>query len=144
MNISSTTSIRRNRRSPCARRRGTTVVEFALVCPLIFTFFFAAIEFARANQILNATANASYQGCRAAIIPGATVTSTTAAARKYLNAGLISTATISVNPSTITNTTTTVTVTVSVPLDSNSWIGQTFTRGKSVTRSCTLTREKTN
>ncbi|MGC3967926.1 MAG: TadE/TadG family type IV pilus assembly protein [Pirellulales bacterium] len=126
------------------RRRGTTTVEFAIVCPLVFTFFFAAIEFARSNQILNTTSNAAYQGCRASIIPGATSATVTAEAKKYLDAGLISSATITVNPSTITNTTTAVTVTVSVPLNSNTWIGQTFTAGKTVTRSCTLTREKTN
>ncbi|MBL9080987.1 MAG: pilus assembly protein [Planctomycetales bacterium] len=125
-------------------RRGTTTVEFAIVCPLVFTFFFAAVEFARSNQIMNATSNAAYQGCRASIVPGATASGVIAEAKKYLDAGLISNATITVNPSTITNTTATVTVTVAVPLSNNMWIGPSFTGGKTVTRSCTLTREKTN
>lgn len=125
-------------------RRGTSTVEFALVAPLLFMFLFASIEFARANQVMNATSNAAYHGCRRAIVPGATSATVVTAAQGVLNAGLVKNATITVNPSTITNTTLTVTVTVAVPMNSNNWVGQTFMGGKTVTRSCTLTREKTN
>ena len=103
-----------------------------------------SLEFGRTNQVLNATSNAAYQGCRRAIVPGATVVQATAAAQSSLSAGFISGAVITVNPTTITSTTTTVTVTVAVALNTNSWIGQTFTKGVVVTRACTLTREKTN
>ncbi len=41
-------------------RRGATTVELALVCPILFAFFCGAIEFARANQIMNAVALSSY------------------------------------------------------------------------------------
>ena len=133
-----------SRARPGRARRGTTTVEFAIVCPILFTFFFAAVEFGRANQILNATSNAAYQGCRAAIIPGGTAAMAISAANATLSAGLISGATVTVNPSTITNSTTSITVTVVVPLNSNTWVTQFFTLGKSVTRACTLTREKTN
>jgi len=125
-------------------RTGTTTVEFALICPVMFAVFFASVELGRANQVLNATANAAYQGCRRAIIPGATTATVQAAAQNMLDAGLIKKATITINPATITNSTTTVTVTVSVPMNDNSWIGQTFTKGSVVTRACTLTRERTN
>lgn len=125
-------------------RRGATTVELAIVAPLMFTLFFASVEFGRANQVLNATSNAAYQGCRAAIIPGGTASTASTAATNYLAANLITGATITVNPSTITNTTTVITVTVSVPMNANSWVGQSFMAGKNVVRACTLTREKTN
>jgi len=57
---------------------------------------------------------------------------------------LISGATVTINPATITNATEEVTVTVSVNINNNAWITPTFTAGKTITRSCTLTREKTN
>lgn len=125
-------------------RRGATTVELALVCPILFAFFCGAIEFGRANQIMNAVALSSYQGCRRAIVPGATATTTTAAVNSVLSANLISGATITINPTTITNATDEVTVTVSVNLSTNAWITPTFTKNQSITRSCTLTREKTN
>lgn len=125
-------------------RKATTTVEFALVCPLLFTFFCGAIEFARCNQIVNAVALSSYQGCRRAIIPGATAANTTAAVNTVLSANLITGATVTINPTTITNATTTVTVTVSVNLTNNAWITPKFTSAGTITRSCTLTREKTN
>lgn len=125
-------------------RRGATTVEFALVCPILFTLFCGAIEFARCNQIINAVALSSYQGCRRAIVPGATNANTTAAVNTVLGANLISGATVTINPATITNATEEVTVTVSVNINNNAWITPTFTAGKTITRSCTLTREKTN
>jgi Flp pilus assembly protein TadG len=125
-------------------RRGATTVELAIVCPILFAFFCGAIEFARANQIMNAVALSSYQGCRRAIVPGATATNTTAAVDSVLSANLVKGATITINPTTITNATEEVTVTVSVNLSTNAWITPTFTKNKSITRSCTLTREKTN
>lgn len=125
-------------------RKGTTTVEFALVCPILFAFFCGAIEFGRANQIMNAVALSSYQGCRRAIVPGATAANTTAAVNTVLSANLVSGATIVINPTTITNATEEVTVTVTVNLSTNAWITPTFTSGKTVTRACTLTREKTN
>ena len=137
-------SIRSPQSARGAERRGASTVELAIVSPVMFAIFFAAVEFGRANQVLNATSNAAYQGCRAAIIPGGTSSVATTAAQNYLSASLISGATITVNPSTITNTTTVITVTVSVPMNQNSWIGQSFMAGKTVTRACTLTREKTN
>ncbi|MCE9606941.1 MAG: pilus assembly protein [Planctomycetia bacterium] len=125
-------------------RKATTTVEFAIVCPLLFTLFCGAIEFARCNQIVNAVALSSYQGCRRAIVPGATAANTTAAVNTVLSANLITGGTVTINPTTITNATTTVTVTVSVNLTNNAWITPKFTSAGTITRSCTLTREKTN
>jgi Flp pilus assembly protein TadG len=132
-------------RQPGVPRKGATTVEFALVVPIMFAVFFGAIEFSRANQVTNATAFSAYQGCRQAIIPGGSVSAATAAAQQVLTSNLISSGTtITITPSTITDSTTTVTVDVSVSLDSVGWITPKFTKSKTITRSCTLTREKTN
>ncbi len=119
-------------------------MEFALVLPIMFTLLFGSMEFARANQVKNATAFSAYQGCRQAIIPGGTAAAANSAVQQVLDANSIAGSTISVTPSTITDSTTTITVVVSVNLDSVGWIASMFTQGKIITRSCTLTREKTN
>jgi Flp pilus assembly protein TadG len=121
-------------------------VEFAFVVPILFTVFMGAIEFARLNQVKNATAYAAYEGCRRAIVPGATAANATTAAQAILTAGLIkgSGTTITINPTTITNSTDTVTVTVAVPMNTNSWTKAVFGKNLTITRSCTLTREKTD
>ncbi len=49
------------------------MVEFAIVAPLLFLFFFAAMEFCRVAMIRHTADNAVYEGCRVGIIPGATV-----------------------------------------------------------------------
>ncbi len=40
-------------------RRGATLVEFALVVPILFLLFFAAVEFARVAMIRHTVDNAS-------------------------------------------------------------------------------------
>jgi Flp pilus assembly protein TadG len=132
------------RRRITSLRSGTTTVEFALVAPTLFLMFFGAIEFARLNQVCNSAANAAYAGCRKAIVPGGTAAGATSAAQAMLNSSLIRTATITINPTTITSTTTSITVTIAIPMDSNGWMPGTFSKGKTITRACTLTREKTN
>ena len=127
-----------------ARSRGTASVEFALVAPILFMFMVGAIECTRINQVNNAAAFAAYQGCRQGIIPGGTSANATAAAQSVLNANLIGQSTITINPTAITNASTTITVTVTVQLNSVCWITPMFTSGRAVSRTCTLTREKTS
>ena len=127
-----------------AARRGSSTVEFAIVFPIVFTVLVGAIEFTRVCQIANACAFSAYEGCRAAIIPGGTANSANAAAQQFLTANCIGSSTITITPSTIDDTTTTVTVNIAVNLNSVGWIAPAFTSGKIISRSCTLTREKTN
>lgn len=126
------------------RRRGATAVEFAMVFPIAIMFFVGSIEFARANQVKNATAFSAYQGCRQAIIPGGTASAASASAQQVLNTNSISSSTIAVTPSTITDDTATITVTVSVSLNNVGWVTPFFTKGKTISRTCTLAREKTH
>lgn len=136
--------LRRSSRRSMRRRSGAAAVEFALVASVLFMTLFGAIEFARLNQVVNATANAAYAGCRKAIIPGATVANASTSAQAILSANFINGATITVNPSSLSSSTTTVTVTIAVPVNSNSWSVTAFSKNMTITRSCTLTREKTN
>ncbi len=48
-------------------RRGTAAVEFALVAPLIFLFFFGSVEFGRLIMIMHALDSAAREGCRVAV-----------------------------------------------------------------------------
>ncbi len=131
-----------NQRRYC--RSAATTVEFAVIAPLLFMVLLGSLEFARVNQVMNATSFSAYQGCRQAIVPGATASAATTEVNRVLSANLISSGTVTVNPSTITNSTETVTVTVAINLDSVCWIIPRFTTGKTITRTCTLTREKTS
>lgn len=126
------------------RRSAATTVEFAVIAPLLFMVLLGSLEFARVNQVMNATSFSAYQGCRQAIVPGAKASDATTEVNRVLSANLISSGTVTVNPSTITNSTDTVTVTVAINLDSVCWIIPRFTTGKTITRTCTLTREKTS
>lgn len=140
-------SNRRTRRwleLPRAARSGVSAVEFALIAPLLFMVFFASIEFSRLNHVVNTVANAAYAGCRRGIVPGATVASAKAEAEAILSAGLIKDATITVSPDPLVSSSPTVSVTVSAPMNSNGWAPPTFTRNKVISRTCKLTREKTN
>ncbi|MGM0486704.1 MAG: TadE/TadG family type IV pilus assembly protein [Planctomycetota bacterium] len=48
-------------------RRGTAAVEFAMVAPLIFLFFFASIETGRLLMAIHGLDAAAREGCRQAI-----------------------------------------------------------------------------
>ncbi len=123
-------------------RRGTTVVELAIVAPIIFLLLFCAIDFSRANSIRNTTENAAYEAARHAIVPGSTSQDALAAANEILSILSINNASVSVTPSTITNTTKQVSVTVSVPLSDNLYAANQFLSCRTLTRTCTLTREQ--
>lgn len=53
---------------PAARRRGATVVEFAVVAPLFLLFIFALVEFGRYVMVEQALTNAAREGSRTAAL----------------------------------------------------------------------------
>lgn len=123
-------------------RTGAAMVEFAIVVPLLFLFFFTAFEFCRVAMIRHTVDNAVYEGARLAIIPGGTSADATQEAQRILNSLGIDDANIVVTPSNIDNTTENVTVQITVPLDSNSFVPtNTFVAGKDVIASLTMRRE---
>ena len=61
-------------RKSASRRTGAAMVEFAIVSPLLFLFFFGAMEFCRVAMIRHTADNAVYEATRVGIIPGASST----------------------------------------------------------------------
>jgi Flp pilus assembly protein TadG len=133
-----------DRRRPTARRprTGAVVVEFAISAPILFLFFFASLEFARVNMIRQTIENATYEGCRRGIVPGATANDCQVAAQNVLNTVSTNGAQITVTPAVITPETPEVTVAITVPVNSNSWVMPLFFDGKSISNSMTLRRER--
>ena len=130
-----------NRHKRGQRRQGTTMLEFAVVAPLLFLCFFAAFEFCRVAMIRHTADNAVYEGCRKAIIPGGTSREATNETRRIMNTLGITDFNIIVSPPHIQTTTREVTVRVEVPLNQNSFVPNQFVAGKDIVRELTLYRE---
>ncbi|TWU04670.1 TadE-like protein [Stieleria varia] len=117
------------------------MVEFAIVAPLLFLFFFAAFEFCRVAMIRHTVDNAVYEGCRVAIIPGGSAADARQKSQQILATLGLSRADITVTPATITRDTADITVRISVSLDDNSFVPNQFVAGKSIVRELTMQRE---
>ena len=139
-----TTTHTYRRRSMRRARWGVVTVEFAICAPILFFFFFAALEFSRVNMIRQSVENAVYEGSRRGIVPGATAADCRAAAQNVLNTVMARNATIDVTPAVIVQDTPEVTVAVAVPVNSNSWVAPLFFNGRTVQNSMTLRRERFN
>jgi Flp pilus assembly protein TadG len=108
-------------------RKGVTIVEFALIAPIMFTIIFACIEFTRFVMIRGLAEDAAYEAARTIIVPGATVAEATAQAQQILGSLGVSSITVTVTPysgntaqTQINDNTTEVRVNVSVPFSANS------------------------
>lgn len=127
--------------SNCRRRNhqrcGASLVEFAVVAPLIFLLFFGGLELTALNFARQTAGNASYEAARKMIIPGGTTAQAQAEGLRQMSlAGIGTGATVS-----ISSTTTSVTATVSVPARNVSWGLVRFSDGYLLKQSCTLTKE---
>jgi hypothetical protein len=107
-------------------------------------FFFAALEFSRVNMIRQTIENATYEGSRRGIVPGATADDCRNAAQLVLNTVSVNDAQIDVAPTVITSETSEVTVSISVPTNSNSWVAPVFFKDKTLSNSMTMRRERFN
>jgi Flp pilus assembly protein TadG len=128
--------------SSSPQRPGATVVEFALVVPLVLFLVFAAVEFARLNMLVNSMQNAAYEGARRGIVPGASVDRIEQAALAVLEGVGAVDSRVIVSPAVISSSTPQVQVTVRVPLDENAWVAPRFVQDVVLERSCTLSRER--
>ena len=120
--------IRNPRRLVRLERRGTTVVEFALVFPIVLTFIFGAVMFFGVTMTQNTLAAAARAGGRMASFPDvSTDVSVIAAVEDRLDQGGVdsSLATIVVTPSVSWGALTTgdeVSISVSMPMAGGAWI----------------------
>lgn len=64
--MTSNMTAQRKRRAPARTRRGTSIVEFAVVAPVVFLFIFGIIEFGRLMMVQEAMTNAAREACREA------------------------------------------------------------------------------
>lgn len=122
-------------------RRGAAAVEFALTAGVLMLFVFASFDFSRTNTVLHTIDNASYEGCRRGIVPGATAVDVSNAANAVLNAASIQGAIITITPSVILPETPNITVTIDVPINQNAWVTPTFVRNLKFRATYTLARE---
>jgi Flp pilus assembly protein TadG len=123
-------------------RRGTALVEFALVLPLILLFFTASVELFRLNQMRHAADTAAYEACRHIVVPGANQSEAVEKAQKLLGLVGIKNANVEINPSTITESTARVTVNISIPPKGNTLVAPLFSEKALVNASSTLLTER--
>lgn len=127
-------------------RRGSAVVEFAVVAPVFFAFTLGMIEVGRGVMVQQILTTASREGARQAVLDGATQSAVTTFITNYLNSASVSAAgtTVTYSPSLPTSSgySGPVTVTVSVPFSQVSWSpSPIFLNGATLTASTTMQRE---
>ncbi len=123
-------------------RRGAVIVEFALTAPILLLLVFGAIEFSRANMLVNTAGLAATEGARAGIVPGATAADVEAAVQRELDVLGIQESAIVTSPAVITDNTAFVAVGVQVPVNArNGYLVPRFFLGKNVTKLVALQRE---
>ena len=114
------------RRKGFLRRRGATVLEFALVAPVVLFFFFAAVMFDGMLMSQNMLTAAAREGGRLASLPSAnSQEAVIAAVQESLRQGGADPdcATIDVDPTDLGSLSTgdEVTISVSLPLGKSTW-----------------------
>jgi Flp pilus assembly protein TadG len=77
-------------------RRGTYVVEFALVFPVFMLFIMGLVEFGHANLVINALNNAARIGARMGTVDGVTTAQVRTKVDTIMQAALQSTSTVMV------------------------------------------------
>jgi len=114
----------KTRRAARRRRRGATVVEFAIVAPLLFLFIFAMIEFGRMVMVEQILTNGAREGARRGILEQSTAAEVETLVSDYLTESSISGATVTVSPGNFHQVGfgDPVTVSVSVPYSQVSWL----------------------
>ena len=88
--------IRRHAPQTANRRRGTAVVEFAVVAPILFLIILGMIEMARGYMVEHLLTNGARIGARAAIIEGTSSSGIETAVTNYLDDSGITGATVTV------------------------------------------------
>ncbi len=138
------------------RRRGTAMVEMALVLPIFFTVVLGIVEFGRGMTIEQMITNTAREGTRMGILDGETNTTVTTWIESFLKdsinvAAADVTVTITVDPATgnpdpidqigSALSKDLVTITVSVPFDKVSYIPGDYLKGKSLSAQSAMRHE---
>ena len=126
------------------QRCGAAVVEFALIAPVMILLTMGMMEMGRVVMVQQILVNASREGARLAVLPGATTAEVVNQVNQELISQTIPGATISTTPADLSTAQagTAVTVTVSVPAASVSWVpNPVFTVDKTLEAETTMRRE---
>jgi len=123
------------------RRTGAVTVEFALTISVLWIVLFGAWDFSRATMMLHTIDNASYEGSRRGIVPGASADDIRDTVSAVLSAAYVRSATVAIEPPILLPTTREITVTVSAPMNQNAWVAPLFLNDRNFTSSYKLTRE---
>jgi Flp pilus assembly protein TadG len=128
-------------------RKGTALLQFAVVFPVFFVFILGFIEFGRANMVASLLNNAARNGCRVACLSGKSNTDVTNSISTSLASQGIRNYTTSIKINdTVANASTAnsgdkITVIVAVTTANVTWIPGTGLLKGSLTGKCTLYRE---
>ena len=87
--------------------------------------------------------NIAYEAARQGTLPGATEAKITEKVTPLLKAIGAIDAKVEITPEKITSETQDITVSIVVDLEKNSWVMKSFVQGKMLSKSVTLTRERT-
>jgi hypothetical protein len=126
-------------------RRGSTLVEFAIVAPLLLSIVFLFIEFGRYMMTVQAIEEAARVGCREAILEGTTVEIVEARVEGILTPFGIGEYDLSVEPNlqVALSAGSPITVEISLLYDDVAWLpSPKFLQGKMVSVAATLPKEK--
>ncbi len=126
------------------RSTGAAVVEFAFVAPLMILMTMGMLEVGRMVMVKQLLVNASREGARLAVLPGATAGDVTAHVESELAASSIQGVTVNVSPPTLAASAagTPVTVTASVEASSVSWVPRpVFSIHTTLTGATTMRKE---
>ena len=132
---------RRNR----SRRRGATLVEFAIVAPLLFLLILGMLELGRMVMVEQFLTHAAREGARRGILEQATASDVETVVADYLSGGTISGTTITVSPTELTDigSRDPVSVSISVPYDQVSWLpAPWFLSGVTLSGNCVMRGER--
>jgi Flp pilus assembly protein TadG len=133
------------RDSAAACRRGTAAAEFAIIGPIVVMLVLGMIEFSRLMMVEEVLTNAAREGCRQAVLTGATTSDATSTVDTYLSGAGISgyTTTVSPDPSTA-QAGTAITVQITVPYSSVTWLPTPIFLGGTTLTATVIMRKETN
>ncbi len=137
-------------RSCRKHRRGAAAVEFAIIAPVFFLMILGMIEMGRAVMVQQIITNASREGARLAVLPGASVGGVESRVEEILTASTVSGATVQILD--VDGNTTNpedaeygdvINVRVSVPFSEVSWLpASKFLGGRTLTASTVMRTER--
>jgi Flp pilus assembly protein TadG len=129
-------------RRPCRRHKriAATLVEFAVVCNVLFVSIAACMEFTRLNMARNLVQDAAYFAARTAIVPGATAAEAEAEGERIMGAIFNNGFTVTCNG--ITDETEEVSVRVAVNLDEVAFFTPMFLQGIEIESTANMKTER--